>query len=355
MDKQIRELMDSYKDAIRANAERIKVPVSNGTVASKCGIAAQLLDAIKRSPVMDARQTVYMQHMVMQTLAEIERHEYDEAKWANGGLVPITSEVDRLTDFFGWHEITDMAPGEHKLLADEAEDVPFVTLKAAFNQGRTFGFGVGFHYTDREVEQQAKGMLNVVTERARIAREKIDRSLNHFIAAGQSSMGVDGMFSLKNTLVATVAKEWDGTDASPSEIITDFSNLYKRFNSVEGEPDTIVMPRLVLHHLRTTLIDTSNSSNLTLLQYLQSAYPFVKTWEWTPENEDHGQGGAPAVLWYKKDAERIRFEVPQRPTPASTEKRGTKTVVELRGRYATPIIKRPKSVMQILGVGGLPA
>lgn len=348
---EIEKLIKALQDALdKKNAVRVHDSIVRGKVLA----ARRTLDAAKAwaSTRMDARETVYMQHMVLQTLSGIERHEYPDAKWANGDLVPITSEVNELTDLFGWHEITDLAPndGNRKLLADDSDDVPFVSVKGGFNQGRTFGWGIGFHYTDREVRQQKLGIVNVVQERARVARERSDRDLNDLIANGEAAAGVAGIFNIPNCHVLEPAsgKKWDGSAgaASASEIRADFEAMYNAFSSVEGEPDTVVVPRKVLTHLSVT-INNSNSSDRSILSFLKEAYPFIKRWEWTKENDTGGDGGVGALLLYRKDPERIRFEVPLRPTPQGTEQRGNRFLVEMRGRYATPIIKRPKSLIRL--------
>lgn len=361
--KKFTENLEEYAVAFTDAAKRRNQPIHKSVVKAKLAMATQLYDAIGKyassTLLMDSRDTLYMQHMVMQILSGIERHEYPDVKWANGDLVPITSEVDELTDFFGWHEVIDMVDkaGQRKLLLDDEEDVPFVNIKGRFNQGRTFGWGRGFHFTEREVRQQQKGMVNVVDERSRICREAIDRDLNNLVATGESRMGVAGIFNLPDTqvqLTTASGKKHDGTSgaASPSEIISDWKAIYPLFNQVE-EPDTVVMPRLVYAHYSMTNMDaTYHANDKSVLEWLKMMWPFIKKWEWTDENDSSGQGGAPCTLIYRKDPERVRFEVPLRPAPSGgPERRGSKTLVTLRGRYATPIVKRPKSVLQWLGVG----
>jgi hypothetical protein len=315
--------------------------------------ADSFAEEIIRAPQLrqDSQFAAFARHLALQTLAGIERHEYPEMKWVNGGLIPITSEVNEGADHFTWIEqfVTDEG---NKLLANDGDDIPLVDVGHSLNFERVHSFGRAYYYTAQDVRKSRfVGVTDLIQDKAVATREAMDRNLESLITDGAPEASVHGVFEAplvpKYTLSTGLWEAISPTGDDPYQQVHDeFRDAFTRVNvQSEGieEPDTALLPHSTYIWLSTTR--NSTASDRTLLEWLQASYPMITRWDWTRQNTRTG-----AMLLYKNDPSRIRAELPMPPTPSEVEKRGRRYVTEMEGRYGSLVIKRPKSMVLVRNV-----
>jgi hypothetical protein len=337
----------------------------NGTVVKVCDAAKafkravytahadSLAEVAIRSPRarLDNQFAAFAHRLALQTLAGIERHEYPEMKWVNGGLIPITSEVNEGADHYTWIE-QFVADEGNKLLANDADDMPLVEVGHKMNFERVHSFGRAYYYTAQDIRKSRfVGLTDIVQDKAVATREAMDRNLESLITTGAPAASVFGVFNAERIPSMNLDTGlWEAItptgDDPYNQLHNEFRDSFKRVNvqskGIE-EPDTCLLPHSTYIWLSTTR--NSNASDRTLLEWLQASYPGIRRWDWTRQNTDSGE-----MTLYKNDPSRIRAELPMPPTPAEVEKRGRRFVTEMEGRYGSLVIKRPESMLRVRGV-----
>ncbi len=321
--------------------------------------ADSFAEVVLKSPRMDAQAANFARLLATQTLSGIEKHEYPEMKWVNGGLIAITSEVDEGADHYMWLEQSVVDEGD-KLLSNDADDFPLVDVEGAENFGRVHSFGRAFQYTAQDVRKSRfHGVTDIVRDKAVATREAIDRNFENLITDGEPSAKLAGIFTAAIPNARAAIGGWE--DITPSgddpfaQIHEEFRFAHNRIhvnsNGIE-EPDTALFSQALLTFLQSTR--NSSASDRMILEQLKVAWPNIKRWDWTRQNATGGRDvnndAAPCLLLYKNDASRIRVELPMPPTPSEVEKRGRRFLTEMEARYGSLIIKRPQSLLRVDGV-----
>ena len=301
---------------------------------------------------MDDQQALFVRNLVIQTLTEIERHEFSEAKWVNGGLITVRSEVNEGASEYGWYEQGIVAKNTPSLIADDADDLPLVDLTGAYNLGRTAGFGAAFRYTTQDVRKaQFMGTFDLVSDKASAVREKLDRDVNSFIAIGDTQAGFDGISNAKGIIVDThVGTSW--ATATGDEISGFFRAMWDALTVPTGGveiPNTFVTTQSLFTKLQTTTYNSAAGTEM-ILDVLKKSFPQITMWDWTEENLTFGEGGTPANMLYNRDPKKVRGEMPLEPVSLPEEQHGRKFKVETEGRWGGLIVKRPASILRVDGI-----
>lgn len=314
------------------------------------GLAARSMVADSvRSKRADTQTALFARHLALQTLTGIERHEFPEMKLVNGGLIPITSEVDEGADQYTWLEQGVTDEGD-KLIANDADDFPLVDINMQLNFGRVYPFGRAFQYTMQDVRKSRfHGVYDVVSDKAAATREALDRNLENLIASGSANTTLRGLFSANAPfpLLAAGNGNWEGspgTDAA--NIRADFLQAYNRVHEQSSgveTPDTALFPQSTFTFLSTTPMSTTGDPRFTILEHLKAAYPSIKRWDWVRQNTTD-------LLLYRNHPSRLRAEVPLPPTPLEIERRGRRFITQMEARFAGIIYKRPESMVRLTGI-----
>lgn len=314
----------------------------------------RLAESVRHLPMfhMDADLGILARNLVHETLAEILEFETQETRWSSGELIPIDSRISEGATEYGYTELEKV--GEAKIVADNATDIPEATIQGAYNTHQIKTVACKFSYSTQELRsaQMMGTALNVVEEKSAAAREGHDIALNRFIRDGVPLLGLAGATNAPGTIYQTAATSGLATSATSAEIVAVVTTAINTINNESDgleRADTVVFPIDVFNRIKT--LKNSDSSDITVLQYLRNAFPEIMNWVADVGMNDADIGGGPAILAYRKDARRIRAVMPMMLVALPPQEHGLTFEVILESRFGGVMVPRPRSVLLLGGIG----
>lgn len=299
----------------------------------------------------DTQQAVFAQHLVTATLKEVFRHEFEELKFVNGGLVPWDTSVPGGALSVGWYDLSRAAGPGDGIVADDAEDIPAVDLAADFHANRAVTVAKAFKYSLQDVETAAmQGLFSLVAEKSTATREEHDRDLNNLVRSGSSDGSMPGLYNFPGIQIEpAITGAW--ASATADQISADFNAAVTAVmtNTVgRGAPDTALFPIAAWRRIST--LQNSTSTDRNVLDRLKADNPFIKRWDWEEGLVGSGDGSVDSVLIYKNQPGTVRAILPMRMVPLPPQERGLTVKVIMRTRYAGLAVPRPREIVRLDGV-----
>ncbi len=319
--------------------------------ASRKGRLKRLADSVVNLPMFhaDLETGVFARRLVTATLAELFRFEYEENKWASGELVPLSSEVDEGANEYGYQEIG--YTGRAKLVAANATDIPFVDVEGRDTLHTIKTLACAFRYSTQEVRSaQLQNRFDIASEKARGAREAYDTELNDLLRVGSAPNNLFGVTNVPGMLVVAAAT---GTwlTATAVQIVADFTaaaNQLPNLSTGIEMPNTAVFP--LEQWTRISTLQNSAASDITVLQYLQRAFPMIATWTFDAGLDDVGPAGTPSAMIYKRDPTRMRGVIPMALRAMPPEQKGLIFQVTLESRFGGVMAPKPRGALRLDGI-----
>lgn len=296
----------------------------------------------------DANDAIYARHLVQETLSKLFVQEYPRTKWASGELINIDTSVDDGAREFSYFE-TGQA-GEASIVADNATDIPTATITGDLTVHKVHTVATSFYYSTQDVRQsRLQKMFDITTQKADSARETHDRKINNLIRSGEGSAGLEG-FTNHSGIIVQSAATGGWLTATATQIVSDFSTAASFIMNNSGgveEPNMAVMPLDIYTRLST--LQNSVASDITVLEYLQKAWPEI-TFTWEEGMRTAGAGGTPAVMIYDKNPAKAQAVMPMVLRPMAPEQHGLVFKVVLESRFGGVMTPRPLSALRLDGV-----
>lgn len=312
-----------------------------------------VIASVPRLPMFhaDDKGAVFAQHLVRETIMELFRIEHDAAKWGNGELLPIATNVHEGAMEVSYHEIE--STGRAEIVADNATDLPRADVKGKHNLLPVKTVGCSFEYSEQEIATaQMQGLFDIAVEKAIAARESHDFSIHEFVRDGVPSAGLHGIKNAPGVLVMpALTSNW--ALASAENIVTAFSagaNAIVNLSRGRERPNTAVFPTTVFTRISTLPWNQANASNVMVLDFLKKAFPEITTWTDEPGLETAGTGGTRAIMLYRKDATKARVVMPLLMKVSPPQQRGFSFIVPIRSRFAGVMAPKPRSILRLEGV-----
>jgi hypothetical protein len=309
----------------------------------------RIADWIKeRVEIVDVRSGIYARHLVTATLRELFRFEYPETKWANGEFVAISTTVDEGATEYSFQELGHV--GRAKIVADNATDLPYAELEGRNNLRAIHTLGIKIQFSTQDVRTaRLQGLFDVASEKSSAAREGHDFALNDLIRSGDLAAGLDGFINAPGIIVLNAATaNWVAGTAE--QIITDVSTAINTMiigsNGVET-PNTVVFDLVAWTNVTTRRASTTAPSDTTILAFLQQAHPYITNWTWDVGLSTASQAGGPAVMIFRKDANRQRAIAPMLLRALPPEQKGLVFEVNFESRFGGVIVPKPLSVLRL--------
>ncbi len=302
----------------------------------------------------DAQSAIFAQHLVLATIPEVFRHEFEETKFVSGGLIPWDTSVPSGALQVGWNELSHTQGPDDGIIADDAEDVPAVELKGGFHTNRAVTVAKAFKYSLQDVETaQMQGTWSLITEKSTAVREEHDRDINNLVRNGNNDGSIPGFYRHPGITVSP-ATTGDWPTATPDEIVDDFNELVTAQMEAtlgRGTPDTALFS--INSWRRINTLQRSTASDITVLDFLKASNPFINRWDW--ENglataADAGSATTRACIVYRNSPSVIRGVLPLRLVPLPPQERGLTIKVIMRSRYAGIIVPKPKEIARLDGI-----
>lgn len=297
----------------------------------------------------DEQTGLFARQLVTETMAEIFRTEFPEARWANGELIPFDNSVSDGALEYSFNELTSV--GRAKIVSDRATDIPEVETKGEQTTRAVKTVACKFSYSTQELRSaQLQGSFGIAEEKALSAREGHDFGLNDLVREGAPGQGLYGATNHPGIIVGTaITGTW--ATATAAQIVADFSAaanaIINESNGVET-PNQAIFP--VASYTRISTLKNSDSSDITVLQYLQQAFPWITNWTWDANMSTVGAGGTPAIVINKKDPTRMRVVQPMTLVPLPPQEKGLVFEVILESRFGGVMAPKPRATYRLEGI-----
>ncbi len=311
----------------------------------------QITDAVPHLPMFrsDTQTGLFAQQLVTATFSELFRFEYTETKWMNGGLIPISTSLNEGATEYSYVE--SESTGRAAIVSDYATDIPLADLAGRNNINQIKTVAVGVTYSTQEIRSaRMQGLFDIATEKARSAREAMDRTLNDLIRSGDPNSSLEGVTNHSGIIVQNAVNgNWQ--TAAAADIVEDATTAINTIiNGSQGVeiPDTVVMD--VASYTRLSTLQNSGASDITVLQYLQRSFPMITRWDWEPGLATAGAGGGPCMLAYRNESTRLRavFPMMMQALPPMQDNLCFKLAFETR--FGGVMVPRPRSILRLDGI-----
>jgi hypothetical protein len=298
----------------------------------------------------DVQTGVLAKQLVTVTMMELFRHEFPETKWMNGGLINHSTSVDEGASEFAYLE--SIGGGEAQIVAPNATDLPVVDVEGRNNLRNIHTVAEAITYSTQDLRAaRLNGVFDIATEKAANAREAMDRGLERLIRVGSPRHGLSGVVNHPGILVQ-IAGTGGWQTATAAQIVADFTIAAK---TPMDQSDAVEVPNTALFDVaswtRISTLQNSVASDITVLQFLQRAFPNITRWDWEPGlSTADAAGTGPAVLVYDNNARKQKAVFPMMMQALPPERKGLSFEIAFESRFGGVIMPRPRAMLRLDGV-----
>lgn len=315
------------------------------------------MDAI-HSVHLDANESV----MFARDLEVIKKKTYDtrfpELKATQ--LIPISTDAGPAAESITFRSYTEI--GIAKVISAYADDLPRADIKGTEHTYPVRSIGSSYGFSIQEIRGSQMMGKQLPQRKANAARMMIEQKINKIGWTGDTEAGLTGL--INNTNVTRVAAPGDGSGSAttfisktPAQILRDLNALVNGIveltKGVEV-PDTLLLPLAQYNYLSVTPYSTY--SDKTIMQYFKETNLYIKNVISVLELKDAGVGVSPLAagediaIAYKRDADKLTFELPVPFEQFAPQERNLEQVVNCHARSGGVIIYYPLSVAILEGI-----
>jgi len=311
-----------------------------------------ICDSVRHLPMFraDVSTGVFAEQLVRYTLQEVFRFEYAETKFASGQLLAIDTGVAEGAKEYSYLELDHTGLAE--IVADNATDLPYADVSGRNNIRQIKTLATAVTYSTQDVRSaQLQGRFDIATEKARSAREAMDRKIDDLMRTGDAVAALQGFTNLPgiNVLPAPTGT-W--ATATSAQIVNDF-NFAANASLIETDgvesPNTAIFPVQQWTRISTLPFDPAGGTT-TVLEYLQKAHPQINLWTWEFGLDSVSLTGGPSVMVYNRDRAKVRGIVPMLMRALPVEQHALNFKLAFETRYGGIIAPRPRSIVRLDGV-----
>jgi hypothetical protein len=301
---------------------------------------------------VDTQSGAIAQQMVLQTLQELFRHEYAAKKWANAGLINMSTSLNEGVNEYSYVEV--LHTGEAAIVSPDGTDAPAADVQGRNNMRQVHTISDFVTFTTQDIRQaRMQGFFDIAQEKAVAAREAMDLKINNLIRTGEESKGLRGITNAPGITVAN-ATTGNWTTASGAQIVADIVNAANAqisdTDEVE-EPNTGVLD-VASKRILTTKVHLPGSSDRTIMSFLREALPGITRWESESGMKTADAAGTgPSLLLYNNTPTRVRAVFPMMMKALAPQDHALGVRLYFESRFGGVIAPRPLSLTRVDGIG----
>lgn len=269
-------------------------------------------------------------------------------------FVPLIPGVDAGAEVYTWRQ--EDYVGEAKVVANRGDDLPSVDVSLTENYHPIRTVGDKYSYTTQELrrfaEMKARGSsIQLDVERAKKAREFIERKIDAMLTTGDTPTGIKGIANNSNVTLGTLPfGSW--TTATAQQILADLQYLERTVYTQSKQrlmADTMLLdPESYAIAMQTPL--GVNNDHTVMAFFLASAMSVktVRPW-WRLSTADAGGTGKRAIA-YKRDVTVLGSLIPLIFQAQPPQARGLEFEIPCEARCGGVVVKRPLGVLYADGL-----
>ena len=263
-------------------------------------------------------------------------------------LLPVSFEAGEGAESITYQQFNQV--GVAKIIANYADDLPRADVAGKEFNSPIKSLGASYGWNVQEVRSARMAGRPLPIRKLNAARKSILTRENTIAWFGDADSGLQGF--LTNPNVNTVVLPADGTgsskkfaDKTPTQMLRDLNSMATTIHAVSKgveAPDTLLIPLTQYNLIFTTA--RSDQSDMTIGEYFLRNSPHINNIEWLNELEGAGSGDTDLMVAYKRDPDKVTFEIPQDFEQFPVQERGLEFVVPVHSRNGGVIIYYPLSV-----------
>lgn len=305
---------------------------------------------MSRALQFDSGNTAFFERQLDYLMSKVYEKKYPALKGANGTLFPVTSEAGAGAETITYRMFDSV--GIATIISNYADDLPVADVMGKEVTSTIRSLGQAFQYSIQEVANAQMAGVNLPSLKAVSARTGIETKANQLAWYGDEDFNIVGIFNNPNfTVTVNTGKKIQDPTATAEEmynlVAKSINDQIDLTNGVEI-PDTVVMPIKEMSILSTKTFGTNVDH--TVLKKLKENFPMITLWEWAQElkgvspRPSGGVGSTNCMLTYKRDAEKLRLEIPTDIEQLAPQYKNLAVLVNLHSRFAGIISIYPLSM-----------
>lgn len=287
-------------------------------------IAKALMNPSEGTPLFKTdAEALLFSRQVEQILAETYTREFPDLLMANGDIIPINRQIKKGTRT--WVYYTYEPAGVARIMDSYADtNIPKTTLTATENIGKTVGTNTYFGWHVDELEDAATGnvpLTSMLADHDKYIHARLWNRVGWFGAPERGIYGLATHPNVSHTLAplnaGATSRLWSAKTFD--EIIADFATLINTplylTNGMERVTN-VVLPGAVWTALEGRPMNTTNSANFTIADWIRKSYPGVTfTTDWYLDAANHADvpefAGLNVAVAYNKNESKASLVIPQ--------------------------------------------
>jgi hypothetical protein len=271
--------------------------------------------------------------------------------------------------------------GSARLVNNFATDFPTVEMVGYETTQKVKSLGDSYIYSIQEMRAAAMAGVPLDAMKARAARDVMEYELERIAWTGDSNSGLYGVLSAPGVMGSGVAvTDQNGTSQAAASVLTSTGD-WGTLNAMSGLVpldiinDVTKMSKAIfdatkgIHRGDTLVLDTASYSKLanapraagftndTVLQYVLSASPWLKTIDFSPRLDNAsglvgGTLGKPRIVMFERNPRVVGLIIPQEFEQLAPQPRNMAFVVNCHMRFGGAEVRYPKAVATMDGVAG---
>ena len=212
--------------------------------------------------------------------------------------------------------------GKAEWLNPDADDVPKVDLKQAMTGTTVHDAGIGYDWTEKEVQRAMMLNIPLKDRKARAARQAAEQMIDRLVWAGQASKGMTGIINAPLVPVVDAAATGTGSstrlrDKTPGQILVDFNRMLQGVYVNTGRTalaNVVALPTEAHLYLASTILPDSGGK--TLLEWIASTNLYTTGSRQPlniialPELDAAGAGGTSRAVAFRNSREVVQGYLP---------------------------------------------
>lgn len=285
-----------------------------------------------RIKMLDAKQSVFFSKQLEHVKTKVYNIEYDDLTYDK--VFSVATDVNKGATTIV-RRIMDMA-GKAKRIAGYAGDLPRVDVTKSEIRNTVITIADSFGYTLDEIDACSMAGENLPTDRAAVARRKIEEEMNDIAWFGDATAGIKGFLnntdigsgnSLKAFSAMTASEFLAAIIAMQTAVVT--ATRGKR------KPSKLLLDPTEWTRIMTT--PRSDTSDTSIASWIVANTPFLKSLEdiiAIPELLDFDGANHKAAAVLDPSAEQCEIDMPRDITFHTEQEDGLEIVVPVSARYA---------------------
>lgn len=339
-------------------------------------ITPEVLNSLDPRGRYDAANSAIFLRQLTEIITQTYDVQYPELKARK--LIPADTRFNNGAEAFVWRQYNKV--GQSKLVNSYANDFPNVEVQGLEFPGAFKSIGASYQFTVQDMRAAAMAGVPLDEKKAEAAKFAIETQLESICAIGDpawnSVMGTgnggfvsnaDSMSAIKGGVFTNFptssgtaptvpgAGTWQTlltTPATAAGLILNDVNFMQQaiFYATQGvwAPDTLVLPTYHYGAISTTARSPVYTED-SILQFILSQSPWLKSIEFWPYLNTAGAGGVPRVAMYKKDPKVLSLNISQEFEQFPPQIVNMAWKVPCHMRVGAVTVRYPKAVMFLDG------